>query len=464
MPDEPTGKPMTKPDERATPPFSRRTLIASFAATASVAGAGGALLAGGREAESSPSPAPADQVRRTEQVHGTHQPGIATPQQRYAFFAAFDLETTDPATGKRLSTDQTAANFRQLMERWTIVAERLMHGQAPGPVPGNRPDAPADSGIADGLASSRLTFTFGLGPELFEQIGQQHRRPRRLRALPAFSADQLKPAWSGGQLLVQICGDDPQVISHAFRSIRSRTPGLARLHWSQQGFLGPFGNATPRNLFGQKDGTANPRPGTEKFDDTVWVTAAEEPAWFTGGTYLVFRKIRMDLPKWDTSTVRQQDQSIGRRRDNGAPLSGGHEFTKPDFNKTGADGVAAIPADSHVALVHDIPMLRRSYNYDYAVQGITEPITGAEQRGADPTDHHDDHVHRHAGTGHDSYDSGVLFCAYLRDPGDFIRAQRKLADSDRLNAFIRHTGSAIFAIPPGIQPGQRLAAALFAPQ
>ncbi|XVQ07222.1 Dyp-type peroxidase [Spirillospora sp. CA-255316] len=444
MPDQPTG------DRKPNPPVSRRALVASFAATAGVAGVGGALVGGSREAASSLPNAD----RRVEPFHGAHQSGIATPQQQYALFAAFDLAATD-LKGEPLSADQVAANFRSLMGQWTVAAERLMRGQAPGRRPGGPPGSPPDTGIADGLAPAGLTLTFGLGPQLFERIGKQAQRPRRLRELPRFETDRLERAWSGGQLLVQICGDDPQVIGHAFRAIRGRTPGIGVLRWSQQGFLGRFGDATPRNLFGHKDGTANPRAGTGKFDDTVWVDGSDEPAWFSGGTYLVFRKIRMDLPKWDTSTQLQQDQSIGRSRTTGAPLSGGNEFTPPDFRKAGQDGKALIPSDSHVALVRDIPMLRRAYNYDYGFQAITAP--------ADTTDHHDDHHHDHTGTGHDRYDSGVLFCAYMHDPNDFIRAQRKLAHADRLNDFIRHTGSAIFAIPPGVQPGRHLADPLFPP-
>jgi deferrochelatase/peroxidase EfeB len=459
MPDQSADDPTPEPDRPAAASVSRRTLLASLAATAGVGGVGGALVARGFGTNPAP-PAPAGGDQRSVQFHGTHQPGIATPQQRYAFFAAFDLETSGPAAGGPLPTDRIAANFRQLMERWTVVAERLMSTQPPGP-PANSPDAPADTGIADGLLSSLLTLTFGLGPALFDQIGQQHLRPHRLHPLPAFPADRLEPTWSDGHLFVQICGNDPQVISHAFRAVRSRTPGLARLRWTQQGFLGAFGEETPRNLFGHKDGTANPRVGTTEFDDVVWVDGPEEPAWFAGGAYLVFRKIRMDLPKWDTSTIEEQNQSVGRRRDNGAPLSGGDEFTAPDFSRTGPDGKPVIPPDSHVALVHGIPMLRRPYNYDYAVHGVAKAMADAAHHGPGQADHsHDGPAHEHSG--HEAYDSGVLFCAYLRDPAEFVRAQQKLDGSDRMSAFLRHTGSAIFAIPPGIQPGQHLGSALFA--
>ncbi|MFC0627606.1 Dyp-type peroxidase [Kribbella deserti] len=437
------------------PAVSRRALLASLAAGAGT-GVGVALAIGANDAAAPPLVQSAE-TPSVERFYGTHQPGIATASQRFAVFAAFDLETGDDAGGAPAGA-RVAVNFQHLMKRWSDVAAALMAGTPAGPLPVNRAGAPADSGIADGLAPSRLTVTFGLGPELFDRIGRNDLRPKRLRELPAFSTDRLQPAWSGGQLFVQICGDDPQTISHAFRSLRGRAPGLARLRWSQQGFLGRFGAATARNLFGQKDGTANPRPGTAAFDDAVWAHG-DEPAWFAGGTYLVFCKIRMNLPKWDTSTAREQELAIGRRRDTGAPLSGGHEFSPLDFSSTGPDGRPLIAPDSHLALVRDVPMLRRSYNYDYAFQVAADPADGHH---ADRPGHsHDDPLHDHAGAGHDGYDTGMLFCAYLRDPADFVRAQQKMAAADRLNAFVEHTGSAVFAIPPGVQPGRPLAAALF---
>lgn len=438
--------------EQSSRPFSRRAVITTFAATAGAAAAGGALVATARGDE---APRPSGTERRVEPFHGARQAGIATPQQRYALFAAFDLVTTDPADGSRLGSARVAAAFRRLMERWTTVAERLTQGRPPGPMPAAGPDVPPDTGIADGLDPSRLTVTFGFGPDLFERVGRPDARPRRLEPLPAFRGDGLEDAWSGGELLVQICAEDPQVISRAFRALRSRAPGVARLRWTQQGFLGGFGDATPRNLFGHKDGTVNPRP--DELDAVVRARDANDPAWFSGGTYLVFRKIRMDLPKWDTATARVQDETIGRRRGDGAPLSGGHEFSTPDFTKKGPGGKPLIPADSHLALVRDVPMLRRSYNYDYGFQ--------AAGRTDAAHDHEHDHDHGegmpvHDSSGHAAFDSGVLFCAYVREPEVFVRAQRALAGSDRLNAFIRHTGSAVFAVPPGVAPGKPVAAGL----
>lgn len=56
--------------------------------------------------------------------------------------------------------------------------------------------------------------------------------------------------------------------------------------------------------------------------------------------------------------------------------------------------------------------------------------------------------------GHDRYDAGLLFAAFTRDPDQqFVALQHRLAARDALNRFIEHTGSAIFAIPPGAPRG-----------
>ncbi len=49
----------------------------------------------------------------------------------------------------------------------------------------------------------------------------------------------------------------------------------------------------------------------------------------------------------------------------------------------------------------------------------------------------------------------------MKDPAQFIRLQRTLA-ADALNEYILHTGSAVFACPPGLRPGQYWGQALLA--
>jgi deferrochelatase/peroxidase EfeB len=47
--------------------------------------------------------------------------------------------------------------------------------------------------------------------------------------------------------------------------------------------------------------------------------------------------------------------------------------------------------------------------------------------------------------------AGLFFLSYQRDPlAQFVPIQRRLAHADALNEYIRHTGSALFAMFPGV--------------
>ncbi|MFB7721781.1 Dyp-type peroxidase [Nocardia sp. NPDC056100] len=425
------------------PRVSRRGLFGSALVAAGAATAGAVA---GRIT------APAENDSRTVAFHGVRQAGIATTAQSHALFLSCDLASRDRGV------------LRDLLAAWTETAAALTAGARVPDKPDSAPGFSDHTDFATGLDPARLTITFGLGPALFEDwSGLADRRPRHLATLPEFAGDQLRPSWTGGDIMAQICADDPQIVSHAFRALRARMPGLGNLRWTQHGFLSrPAGGGTPRNMFGHKDGTANPVAGTAEFDAAVWANAPEEPEWFRGGTYLVFRKIRMSTAEWDMLSRPEQDRIIGRRRDDGSPLTGGAEFDPVDLNARAANGEPIIPADAHVRLVHGIPMLRRGYSYDYGTLVATSATTAAPAPEAVPAhDHPEGTAPNHTHGGHAQLDAGLLFAAYMNNPPEqFIRAQRLLAASDRLNTVVQHTGSAIFAMPPGIASGESIGAGL----
>lgn len=368
---------------------------------------------------------------------GAHQPGVATVQQQYVTLVAADLAVKDAALLRRFLTDISS----------TVVA--IVRGKDTPPSPMYPENAVTPTDYATGLSPARLTVTLGVGANIFELPGITREPPRRLRPLPEFTGDHLDPRWGGGDLLFQICADDPQVVSAAMRALRARMPGYAVIRWTQSGFLSsPQDGGTPRNVFGQKDGTSNPRLGTSEFDDVVWALP-DEPSWFRGGTYLVFRKIRMLTASWDLTARDEQDAVIGRRRTDGSPLTGKVESDAPDLGAANADDTLVIASDAHIRRAHGFPMLRRSYNYDY---GFLTAMAGGSP---DPLEHPENHPHapgtkEHHHGGHGKLDVGLLFCAYGNDPDhQFIAAQKRLAEQDRLNKFIQHTGSAIFAVLPG---------------
>lgn len=423
--------------DEAAAGVSRRGLLglaigAGAAGLAIGAGAGASAgVAVGRARE-------ADAAASVYDFYGPHQAGITTPVQDHLHFASFDMM---PRT--------TREDLVSLLQDWTYAAARMSQGlevSATGAVGGSLQAPPDDTGEALGLAASGLTLTFGFGPTLFELDGQDRygiaaARPGGLVRLPAFLGDDLDPDASGGDLCVQACADDPQVAVHAIRNLSRIAFGRARLRWSQLGFgrtsRTTSAQATPRNLFGFKDGTANILASDQAgLDEHVWVAASDNPSWMAGGSFLVARKIAMLIETWDRVPLSEQQTIIGRDKGQGAPLSGGDEFTEPDFAAVDASGAAAIPETSHVRLAHPelnggTRILRRGYNF----------VDGNNELGR--------------------LDAGLFFVSFQRDPDQFVRLQRALS-TDVMNEYIRHVGSGLWAIPPGVAAGSFVGAGLFA--
>jgi deferrochelatase/peroxidase EfeB len=58
-------------------------------------------------------------------------------------------------------------------------------------------------------------------------------------------------------------------------------------------------------------------------------------------------------------------------------------------------------------------------------------------------------------------DAGLFFIGFMNDPQSFITLQERLGRNDALNEYISHKGSAVFAVPPGIQQGGYIGDKLF---
>ncbi|MFF9688039.1 iron uptake transporter deferrochelatase/peroxidase subunit [Streptomyces sp. NPDC014623] len=400
---------------------SRRKLIGS----AGAAGAAGIVLgaaggAGGHAVMRGEAPVPLTSVGSAEAMfHGKHQAGITTPLQARGHLVAFDLA---PGAGRK----EAAA----LMRRWSAMAERLMAGEPADTGRGH------DTGVALDAGPSSLTVTFGFGRTFFTRTGLTDHRPAALDPLPAFSSDRLDAKRSEGDLWVQIGADDALVAFHALRALQKEAGQAARVRWQMNGFNRSPGATdrpmTTRNLMGQVDGTNNPEPTESDFGERIFVPAGGSSAyaWMAGGSYAVVRRIRMLLDDWEALTVERQEQVIGRRKADGAPLSGGAEDTALDLDKAGPDGKLLIPGNAHARISAPeqnggAAMLRRPFSYH---DGISEDGTP---------------------------DAGLLFICWQADPfKGFIPVQRKLDRGDALSPFIRHEASGLFAVPGGAASGE----------
>ncbi|MFD4602881.1 iron uptake transporter deferrochelatase/peroxidase subunit [Streptomyces sp. NPDC058464] len=417
MPEQSQSVPEARTAAAEAPPaggVSRRALLGSAGATGLVLGAAGAGV-GYTAAPAQATPLSSVGSDRA-MFHGKHQPGITEGLQARGHLVAFDLAAGAGRT-------EAAA----LLRRWSTTAERLMAGE---------PMTQDDTDVARDAGPSALTITFGFGNSFFTRTGLQKQRPSALDPLPDFSSDHLDKARSNGDLWVQIGADDALVAFHALRAIQKDAGRAAKVRWQMNGFnRTPGATAHPmtaRNLMGQLDGTRNPKPTESDFDKRIFVPASGSsgPAWMANGSYAVVRRIRMLLDDWEKLSLTTQENVIGRKKSNGAPLSGGTETTAMDLEKAKADGEYVVPINAHARITRPdqnggAAILRRPFSYHDGIDADGAP------------------------------DAGLLFVCWQADPlRGFVPLQRKLDRGDALSQYIRHEASGLFAVPGGAAAGE----------
>ncbi|WP_342319860.1 Dyp-type peroxidase [Corynebacterium mayonis] len=397
---------------------SRRRFLTGSATAVAATGIAG--CAPSKEAETARSATPAsasasaeDREPLTEAVvafDGANQAGIATAPQATINLVGYNLKSSVDAKG-----------VARLMRVWTEDARALCAGLTPlGSLEPEMNAWPAN-----------LTITVGFGERIFD-IAAPKKKPQWLHDIPAMTRDQLSPEWGQTDLVLQICADDPIMGAWAMRHMTRAGMDYVDTAWVQQGFNHAFGAVpkghTPRNLFGQVDGTVNPHSDSE-YHEQVW---AAGPEGFAGATSMVVRRINMNLDTWELLDRHSREASVGRTLSDGAPLTGGGEFDEPDMDATDEYGLPVIDKNSHMARSRppaDHPeqrFKRRPYNYNLP----PEPGSGQMSN------------------------AGLIFIAFQKDPDvQFTPVLQRLDESDRLNAWITHIGSAVYWIPPGTRVG-----------
>ena len=400
-------------------PISRRAFIKK----AGMMGAGAMmapsimkLLFGG----TSPKDALAlEEANQAIPFYGKCQSGITTPIQRQVYFAILDLATEDLDT------------IRGIFKSWTTYIARMMQGELVEAYKSNTMLPPTDTGEAVGMGTERLTITVGVSPSFLEKLNLTGKKLPELEELPKFARDQLQEDFTGGDICIQACAEDAQVAFHAVRNLLRKGREHLTLKWSQTGYAAITSQgSTPRNLFGFKDGTANVT-SQDDFDRVIW---CDQDNWMKNGTYLIVRRVQMHLETWDRTSLKEQENTFGRHRDSGAPLGAVDEFDPVDLELKDDKGNLVIPEDCHVRLAKEVgeEIYRRAFSY---ANGI-DPRTG-------------------------QFDAGLLFISFQKDPQQFIKVQKNLGTKDKLNEYITHVGSGLFAILPGVEEGGYLGQSLF---
>ena len=333
---------------------------------------------------------------------GARQAGIQTPHQSHGLIVAFDFHNAN-------SREALRKDLRRLMRVWTPDARKLTQGEA----------ALADLEPELNLQPGNLTITVGWSPALIKKIGSLDEVPKwvssHVKGLPKFKGDDLDPAFSDGDVVVQMCGEDLTTLSHAMRVLTRGGRDYVKPRWTQRGFVDIREGQTARNLMGFKDGTVIPRTD-EEFDNAVWDER--------NGTSMIVRRVTFDMPGWEALDRESRENVFGRKAISGAPLTGEDEFDDPDLNAVDKTGLPVIDPKSHVGITagEGKHMLRRPFNWD-------------------------GEVNEHG-------DSGLIFICFQEDPDtSFTPLQHRLAENDRLNQWITHTGSGVYWVLPGTEPG-----------
>jgi deferrochelatase/peroxidase EfeB len=414
-------------------PLDRRAFLTRSAVLLGAGGVGGvgALVHANADADGpndATVPSPGEewkvsqaQLSAREPFDGVHQAGILTPAPAQATFLALDSLAPDRST---------------LADTLRALSSRARELSAGGPVALLEvDDPPADSGTLGPVNTpDALTVTIAFGSSLFDgRYGLAPRRPRELTTMPTFSIDELDPAQSHGDVLIQICAHQRDTVTHTLRELLRTVHGSLQLRWNIDGFSsanrGPSPHNNPRNLFAFRDGTANPPTSDPALMDKLVWAGPGEPRWAVGGTYQVLRIIRMHVEFWDRVGQNEQENMIGRVRASGAPLGGNDEFEDPRYDLDPAG--KRIPLDAHIRLANprttataDQRILRRGFNY----------ARGVDRAG--------------------QLDQGLIFNAFNQSPKrQFAAVQQRLLEEPMID-YITPVGGGYFFAPPGAGGGE----------
>ena len=207
--------------------------------------------------------------------------------------------------------------------------------------------------------------------------------------------------------------------------------GVVEHNWMELGFgrtsTTSTAEATPRNLLGFKDGTRNIKAEqTELMNQYVWVGPETDQAWLRGGSYLVARKIRMFVENWDRDYLQDQENVIGRSKVSRRTAVGRDRVHRAELRARGRPtGEPAIPSRR----AHPAGQPRAQRRHPHPAPRLLVHRRHRPRRG-------------HAAG------RAVLHRLHA-EPVPVHQAADSRWRRDALNEYIQHTGSAVFACPPG---------------
>lgn len=328
-----------------------------------------------------------------EPFYGAHQSGIEVGRQANLTLLALDI-----------NDGVDASAVARLLRVWSADAAQLTAGL---PIIGDPQPEMAEN-------PARLSILIGFGYSLFSKTEQSEKWPLVQNNIPHYSIDALEDRWNGGDIVLQITGDNPIAIFHAALVLVRDAQPFAHVRWQQNGFLDAAGinpNNPSRNLMGQIDGTANKPIHTSEFSTIAW----KENGPLAGGTTMVVRRIEIDSQMWDLLSPKNKESALGRSLPDGEKVDS--KSATSHVSRAFTEGTAGI--------------IRRGFNFDdgYSAEGEKQ--------------------------------SGLVFISFQANLKNYLDIQSRLNEVDDLNRWTTPTGSALFIVPAGIEKGDYLGSAFF---
>jgi deferrochelatase/peroxidase EfeB len=279
--------------------------------------------------------------RQLPDLEGPHQPGITDPQWPLQRPAGAEISARDYAIDYAGQVDRqhfmalAVADLVDVASRAGVLDVLKAVSREVDAQMRKRPSEEHLPGLALLPDSYRVTITVGFGWKLFrdaqdnDRYGIDGQRPRQLRPMPhlPFDTPDFVHEEQAGDLIFVVSSDHPYINVAIIRALAHGYAHAAlRVKQIEQG----FGRPDKREFLRFDDGIDNLSNNTRErdLDRLVYVQPGDdEPSWCVGGCYLVYRKIRENLPIWEHlaegSQTREelQEQMIGREKKSGLPLS-----------------------------------------------------------------------------------------------------------------------------------------------
>jgi deferrochelatase/peroxidase EfeB len=312
------------------------------------------------------------------------QAGIRNRPPEHVIVAAFNL----PADAASAQT-----TIKALRDLETAELHSRLPTQDATTDPTKLSPETGEIGFKDGFDRQHLTITTGFGSTAFTKLGvEADLVPQDLRPIDwALLGDSPTRTADQGDIVVQICSDDPYLCEHVLHRVSYEIAALT-LVWVQVGVqrytsrVGRVSRSEGRAINGFVDGTANLNPGgcPAGDEDLIFVDPDQvatyppvpanptpnqygpntaptfppglhnpptfEPPWTMWGSYMAVRAGLLDFTKWDPATLGAQQETIGRFKFSGAFLDVGDDPAKLDDPPVFATAQSntTVPPTSHV--------------------------------------------------------------------------------------------------------------------